>query len=214
MLSTAECRSIDSFGIDITSPQGRGLSRSELCSTTCGSAIPLVTDYRRSLSFVIGNLLYVPRQLMPPKCRADTAEHVTYFPSVYCYDFVRSSSPHRIVCTGTSRMKVKASAKEIDHVRCRYCVEGETFLSMVAHRDGRYICNRCGTSNFRTWGSSATAGTASRSGRLECRVTKKTEYSFEGVSENDINVRYGTVRRSISKPYAKCVVKKAQKLAS
>lgn len=32
----------------------------------------------------------------------------------------------------------------MDQVRCRYCIEGDGFLSMVAHLDGRYICKRCG----------------------------------------------------------------------
>jgi hypothetical protein len=29
-------------------------------------------------------------------------------------------------------------------VRCPYCVLGHEFRPMVAHVDGRYICNRCG----------------------------------------------------------------------
>jgi late competence protein required for DNA uptake (superfamily II DNA/RNA helicase) len=29
-------------------------------------------------------------------------------------------------------------------VRCPYCVLGLEFRPMVAHVDGRYICNRCG----------------------------------------------------------------------
>ncbi len=29
-------------------------------------------------------------------------------------------------------------------VRCPYCVLGQEFRPMVAHVDGRYICNRCG----------------------------------------------------------------------
>jgi len=29
-------------------------------------------------------------------------------------------------------------------VRCAYCVSGDDFRPMVAHVDGRYICNRCG----------------------------------------------------------------------
>ena len=29
-------------------------------------------------------------------------------------------------------------------VRCPYCVSGFEFRLMVAHVDGRYICNRCG----------------------------------------------------------------------
>jgi hypothetical protein len=29
-------------------------------------------------------------------------------------------------------------------VRCPYCVLGLEFRPMVAHLDGRYICNRCG----------------------------------------------------------------------
>jgi hypothetical protein len=29
-------------------------------------------------------------------------------------------------------------------VRCPYCVLGCEFRPMVAHLDGRYICNRCG----------------------------------------------------------------------
>ena len=41
-------------------------------------------------------------------------------------------------------MKVNASLNTINHVRCRYCTEADGFLSMVAHLDGRYICNRCG----------------------------------------------------------------------
>jgi DNA-directed RNA polymerase subunit RPC12/RpoP len=29
-------------------------------------------------------------------------------------------------------------------VQCPYCVLGNEFRPMVAHVDGRYICNRCG----------------------------------------------------------------------
>jgi DNA-directed RNA polymerase subunit RPC12/RpoP len=29
-------------------------------------------------------------------------------------------------------------------VRCPYCVSGLEFRPMVAHIDGRYICNKCG----------------------------------------------------------------------
>ena len=29
-------------------------------------------------------------------------------------------------------------------VRCPYCVLGLEFRPMVAHVDGRYICNKCG----------------------------------------------------------------------
>lgn len=29
-------------------------------------------------------------------------------------------------------------------VRCPYCVLDHEFRPMVAHLDGRYICNRCG----------------------------------------------------------------------
>lgn len=29
-------------------------------------------------------------------------------------------------------------------VRCPYCVTGFEFHAMVAHIDGRYICNKCG----------------------------------------------------------------------
>lgn len=29
-------------------------------------------------------------------------------------------------------------------VRCPYCVAGHEFRPMVAHVDGRYICNQCG----------------------------------------------------------------------
>jgi len=29
-------------------------------------------------------------------------------------------------------------------VRCPFCVLGEEFRPMVAHIDGRYICNKCG----------------------------------------------------------------------
>ena len=29
-------------------------------------------------------------------------------------------------------------------VRCPYCVLGDEFRSMVAHLDGRFICNKCG----------------------------------------------------------------------
>ena len=29
-------------------------------------------------------------------------------------------------------------------VRCRYCVVGDDFGPMVAHRDGRCICAKCG----------------------------------------------------------------------
>lgn len=31
-----------------------------------------------------------------------------------------------------------------DAVRCPYCVLGVEFRPMVAHVDGRYICNKCG----------------------------------------------------------------------
>jgi ribosomal protein S27AE len=41
-------------------------------------------------------------------------------------------------------MKVKATPSMIDPVRCRFCVEGQSFLQMVAHLDGRVICGRCG----------------------------------------------------------------------
>jgi ribosomal protein S27AE len=29
-------------------------------------------------------------------------------------------------------------------VRCPYCVSGLEFRAMVAHVDGRYICDKCG----------------------------------------------------------------------
>jgi ribosomal protein S27AE len=45
---------------------------------------------------------------------------------------------------GASRMKIKAPPSTIDPVRCRYCVESQNFLQMVAHLDGRFICGRCG----------------------------------------------------------------------
>jgi len=31
-----------------------------------------------------------------------------------------------------------------DIVRCPYCVSGLEFRTMVAHVDGRYICDKCG----------------------------------------------------------------------
>ncbi len=31
-----------------------------------------------------------------------------------------------------------------DTVRCLYCVSGLEFRPMVAHLDGRYICDKCG----------------------------------------------------------------------
>lgn len=45
------------------------------------------------------------------------------------------------VTLGDQEYIVKASG---DDTRCRYCVDGESFLPMVSHLDGRYICNRCG----------------------------------------------------------------------
>src|SRR5947207_1734153 len=45
---------------------------------------------------------------------------------------------------GASRMKVKATPSTIDPARCRFCVEGQNFLQMVTHLDGRFICGRCG----------------------------------------------------------------------
>src|SRR5262249_43572395 len=42
------------------------------------------------------------------------------------------------------RIKVKTRPSAIDPVRCRYCIAGDGFFPMVAHLDGRYICNRCG----------------------------------------------------------------------
>jgi hypothetical protein len=32
-----------------------------------------------------------------------------------------------------------------DIIRCPYCVLGFEFRPMIAHVDGGYICNRCGT---------------------------------------------------------------------
>ena len=29
-------------------------------------------------------------------------------------------------------------------VRCPYCVSGDQFRPMIAHVDGRFICNKCG----------------------------------------------------------------------
>ena len=31
-----------------------------------------------------------------------------------------------------------------DSVRCPFCVLGLEFRPMIAHVDGRYICNKCG----------------------------------------------------------------------
>jgi hypothetical protein len=41
-------------------------------------------------------------------------------------------------------MNAKMTPSAIGPVRCRYCVQGQNFLPMVAHRDGRFICCRCG----------------------------------------------------------------------
>jgi ribosomal protein S27AE len=47
-----------------------------------------------------------------------------------CASTLRNSSPHASQTKGT--------------VLCPYCVSGFEFRLMVAHVDGRYICDRCG----------------------------------------------------------------------
>jgi DNA-directed RNA polymerase subunit RPC12/RpoP len=47
-------------------------------------------------------------------------------------------------------------------VRCPYCILGLEFRPMVAHVDGRYICNKCGHT------------THPRDAKYECHCTKCT----------------------------------------
>lgn len=43
-----------------------------------------------------------------------------------------------------SPAKTDVTRKDMDPVRCRFCAEGENFLPLVPHTDGRFTCGSCG----------------------------------------------------------------------
>ena len=50
----------------------------------------------------------------------------------------------RIECGLHAKQTSKEDTEMKGIVRCPYCIFGPEFRPMVAHVDGRYICNKCG----------------------------------------------------------------------
>jgi ribosomal protein S27AE len=53
-----------------------------------------------------------------------------------------------------------------DTVRCPYCALGLEFRPMIAHLDGRYICDKCGHT------------TRPEDRKYQCRCAKCSELAF------------------------------------